>query len=58
MTGNAVSRNVWNAFSSLALLLKAAGQKAGASSTHSKRFAPANGWTTPQYVTEITTPTT
>jgi hypothetical protein len=52
--GLAVTRSVRNASSSLALSLQVAATKAGASSTHSKRFAPGNTRTEPQYVTGLT----
>src|ERR1039458_2602379 len=56
--GIAVTRSVWNAFSSLALSLKLAAPKAGASSTHSKRFAPGKARAAPQYVIGLMLPST
>ena len=52
--GIVVTRSVWSASSSLALSLNVAAPKAGASSTHSKRFAPGKVRTAPQYVAGLT----
>jgi hypothetical protein len=52
--GIAVTRSVWSASSSLALSLSVAAAKAGASSTHSKRFAREDVRTAPQYATGLT----
>ena len=52
--GITATRSVWSASSSLALSSNAATPKAGASSTHSKRFAPRSVCTAPKYVTGLT----
>ena len=54
-TGIPVARSVWSASSLLALSLSGGVLKAGASSAHSKRFAPGNVRTAPEYVTGNTT---
>jgi hypothetical protein len=53
-----VARSVWSASSLLALSLSVGTLKAGASSAHSKRFAPRNVRTAPPYVTGLTTQST
>src|ERR1035441_9858449 len=52
--GIPATRSVWSASSLLALSLSVGAPKAGASWAHSKRFAPRNVHTLPQYVTELT----
>src|ERR1700690_1161519 len=46
-----MTRSVWSASSLLALSISVAVPKAGASSTHSKRFAREDVCTAPEYVT-------
>jgi len=52
--GIPVARSVWIATNFLALSSNVGSPKAGASSTHSKRFAPRSGRTAPKYVTGLT----
>ena len=51
--GIAAARSVWSASSLLALSLNEDAPKAGASSTHSKRFARRNVRAAPEYVTGL-----
>ena len=51
--GFPVARSVWSASSLLALWENGGALKAGASSAQSKRFAPRNVRTAPQYVTGL-----